>query len=85
MAPKTDLMAEATRLTREGRLAEATALLSGRAAPRPTPERPRKPFRPKGRSRIAVPEGASWTRHLFSNEHGARPYALYSRSGRRSS
>lgn len=81
--PDLSIMAEATRLTREGKLGEATALLRGS----PVPERPAraaKPKRAKGRpirgAGPDVPPGARWTQGTHDRPEGTRDYALFTPS-----
>ena len=81
------LMAEATRLTRQGRLEEATELLRGgrptgeprRSAPPPRhdesePRSRRQAREPRG---PAVPDGATWQRGTHDHAAGSRAYAVY--------
>jgi poly(hydroxyalkanoate) depolymerase family esterase len=76
-------VAEATRLVRQGRLAEATALLRG-AAPAAPPVQvlrsqpaPAKRKVPLGGLRVTPPQGARFEAHTFRNELGERPYKLF--------
>jgi poly(hydroxyalkanoate) depolymerase family esterase len=75
-----DTMAAATQLTREGRLAEATALiqrsLGGRPASGPRPQGSAPPP-------VEVPAGAQFLDRSFSNATGTRGYKLYVPSGYR--
>jgi poly(hydroxyalkanoate) depolymerase family esterase len=76
-----DKMAEATRLTRGGRLAEATALiqrtLGGRTlGPKGGPARP-----DPGPTTLPHPEGARFLDGSFTNAAGTRSYKLYVPSG----
>ena len=83
--PDLSIMAEATKLTREGRLVEATALLRGDTTPNGGPsvraERPSKPKRAKGRAARGaspdIPVGARWTRGTHQASEGTRDYALF--------
>jgi poly(hydroxyalkanoate) depolymerase family esterase len=77
-------VAEATRLVRQGRLAEATALLRGAAVPakpepvvlRPQPIPPKRKV-PLGGVRETPPQGARFEAHVFRSELGERPYKLF--------
>jgi poly(hydroxyalkanoate) depolymerase family esterase len=85
-------MAEATRLTRQGRLAEATTLiqriLSGTKPPHVAPE-PRGSARlTTGQEAVSVPRGlpdahGAFTEHAYLGTAGSRDYKLYVPSGYR--
>jgi poly(hydroxyalkanoate) depolymerase family esterase len=82
MQMQSDDMAEATRLTRAGRLADATALIQralgrrGGPAPAPAPEAPRAPRPGPGRGR-----GGQFLDGSYRNAAGTRGYKLYVPSG----
>jgi poly(hydroxyalkanoate) depolymerase family esterase len=83
-------MAEVTRLTREGRLHEAMAVLRGRAQGAPSGTVagrgfPRLPDAPAAAPPPAAPrpDGASFAEHRFTSAAGSRAYKLYIPSGYR--
>jgi poly(hydroxyalkanoate) depolymerase family esterase len=84
-----DEMAEATRLTRSGRLAEATALIKrtlgantggGVHNPAPPPH-PGGYAPPPAEERVQPPEGARFLNGTYRNAAGSRGYKLYVPSG----
>jgi poly(hydroxyalkanoate) depolymerase family esterase len=84
-----DEMAEATRLTRSGRLAEATALIkrtlgatTGGAVDDPAPPpQPGGYAPPPAEERVQAPEGARFLDETYRNAAGSRGYKLYVPSG----
>ena len=71
-------MVEATRLTRQGRLKEAMALLRGALpAAQDTAAALPPPFLKMVPSSASLTEGARFEEHRFTNEAGSRSYKLY--------